>query len=124
MAEEKKKGYAEPVPVDLEAYRASLPKPAGEAVVGTGHTDVVKLSAIVYRNEKSRRSLSVHHLQRRLFELGFVDAGDDRDGWYGDSTQKAIINFKTSRNLANPAVLDIETLNSIFDGDPNVTVMP
>lgn len=119
--EEKK--YAQPIPVDLNAYRESLPKPAGDAVVGLGFTDEVKLSAIVYKNHNARRSLSVHHLQRRLLELGFKEAALDRDGWFGDSTQRAIRDFQRSKGLTETNnSINMETLTAVFAGDPNVTV--
>ena len=90
MPEEKK--YAEPVKVDLQSYIDSLPAPAGPEVVGLGVTDPIYISQMIYKNNLARRSLSVHHLQRRLKELGLVI--EDRDGWFGDGTKQAILDFQ------------------------------
>jgi peptidoglycan hydrolase-like protein with peptidoglycan-binding domain len=112
--------FAEPIPVDLNAYRESLPQPAGPEVVGTGETDEVRLSAIVFKNLHARRSLSVHHLQRRLAELGYEQAKQDKDGYFGEPTLSAITDFQ-ARNGILAEGLDEITFKRIFEGDPNVT---
>jgi len=107
------------------------PKPAARpktvavanAVVGAGETDEVLLSRCVYRSRVTRKSLSVHHLQRRLSELGFRDAGSDKDGWYGDLTLKAVKEFQAANKLEDTGLVDAATLEAIFAGDPNVTVI-
>jgi len=114
--------FAEPVPVDLNAYRESLPQPAGPAVVGTGETDEVRLNAIVFKNLYARRSLSVHHLQRRLAELGFEQVAQDKDGYFGDPTLSAITAFQAQNGILADG-LDEVTFKKIFEGDPNVTVI-
>ena len=117
-----KKKIAEPVAVDIEAVRDSLPKPAGEAVVGNGVVDTVKLSAIVYKNLQAKKSLSVHHLQRRLNELNYVEAYQDRDGWFGDRTKTALARFQADNKVGADGVPDLKTLNKLFAGDPNVEI--
>ena len=117
-----KKKIAEPVAVDIEAVRDSLPKPAGDAVVGNGVVDTVKLSAIVYKNLQAKKSLSVHHLQRRLNELNYVEAYQDRDGWFGDRTKTALARFQADNKVGADGVPDLKTLNKLFAGDPNVEI--
>lgn len=117
-----KKKIAEPVAVDIEAVRDSLPKPAGEAVVGNGLVDTVKLSAIVYKNLQAKKSLSVHHLQRRLNELNYVEAYQDRDGWFGDKTKTALARFQADNKVGADGVPDLKTLKKLFAGDPNVEI--
>jgi hypothetical protein len=117
-----KKKIAEPVAVDIEAVRDSLPKPAGEAVVGNGVVDTVKLSAIIYKNLQAKKSLSVHHLQRRLNELNYVEAYQDRDGWFGDRTKTALARFQADNKVGADGVPDLKTLNKLFAGDPNVEI--
>jgi hypothetical protein len=119
-----KSKYAEPIPVDLNAYLDSLPQPAGPEVVGTGITDEVSLRAVVFKNIHARRSLSVHHLQRRLAELGYVQAKQDKDGYFGDNTLNAITAFQQAKGLSiTGSSLDTTTFEAIFKDDPNVTII-
>ena len=118
------KKHADPVKVELEDIENSLPKPAGPAVVGTGERDVVKVSSIVYKNEIARKSLSVHHLQRRLLELGYADAGKDKDGYYGALTRRALVMFQQQNKLDPDGVASLVTLKTLFKDDPNVDVQP
>lgn len=92
------------------------------AVVGNTDTDPVYLSKIVYRNLAAKKSLSVHHLQRRLNDLGYTDAYADKDGFYGDLTKSAVESFQKDHDLLVTGIVDQDTLGAIFDGDPNVTV--
>ena len=41
---------------------------------GTGAVDDVVLSSCIYKNDLNRRSLTVFHVQRRLIELGLLEA--------------------------------------------------
>lgn len=98
--------------------------PATEyAVVSGGKVDEVRLSAIVFENKSAKKSLSVHHLQRRLREWGFDSAYTDRDGWYSVPTRQAINEFQEAQGLP-VGELDMVTLKAIFEGDTNVRVMP
>jgi peptidoglycan hydrolase-like protein with peptidoglycan-binding domain len=117
------KKYADPTPVNINRVRDALPAPAGPAVVSNGVTDEVKLSACVYRNQYARKSLTVHHLQRRLGELGYAVALSDRDGWYGDPTRIAVLNFQEKNGIEGDGIVDAATFSAIFAGDPNVTVI-
>jgi peptidoglycan hydrolase-like protein with peptidoglycan-binding domain len=92
------------------------------AVVGPGDTDTVKLSALVYKNIHQRKSLSVHHLQRRLNELGYAEAYADRDGFYGDLTAQAVGKFQQDNDLDVTTFADAPTIEKIFKDDPNVTL--
>ena len=117
------KKYAEPIPVNMNRVYNALPAPAGPAVVGNGVTDEVSLSACVYRNSYARKSLTVHHLQRRLGELGYAIALRDRDGWYGDVTRAAVQDFQDKNGIEGDGIVDAATFSAIFAGDPNVTVI-
>lgn len=119
-------------PIEVEEITAPVSptpvtKPAAHsnpsAVVGTGTRDDVLLSRCVFKSAATRKSLSVHHLQRRLAELGYPDAGSDKDGWYGDLTRMAVGFFQADRKLAGDGIVDAATLAAIFDGDSNVTVV-
>lgn len=112
-----------PVAVDLDAVKESLPEPAGPAVVGNGEVDDVFLSACVYKNVYSQKSLTIYHLQRRLVELGFEEAGLDKQGFFGGATKLAVKRFQESKKLDSTGVVDAVTFKAVFNGDPNVRVV-
>jgi hypothetical protein len=97
--------------------------PAGPAVVGFGVFDEVFLDKCIYKNVYNRKSLTVHHLQRRLYELGYIVALKDKDGYYGDLTRSAVAQLQTDRNLAGDGLMTAETFELIFANDPNVKVV-
>jgi hypothetical protein len=97
--------------------------PAGPAVVGFGVFDEVFLDKCVYKNVHNRKSLTVHHLQRRLYELGYIIALKDKDGYYGDLTRSAVAHFQTDRNLAGDGLMTAESFQLIFANDYNVKVV-
>lgn len=111
-------------PVVEEEKAASSKAPKSEyAVVSGKDKDEVRLSAIVFENVRSKKSLSVHHLQRRLREWGINGGYTDRDGWYGVSTRDAVHEFQKSQGLP-VGDLDLATLQAIFENDDNVRVLP
>lgn len=115
--------YAEPKAVSIEDIENAKPAPAGPAVVSNKTVDDVLLASIVYKNLYSRKSLSVHHLQRRLTELGYTEAGKDKDGYYGDQTKSAVARFQAANKLEGEGLVDARTLLLLFTGDPNVNVV-
>lgn len=117
------KRYKDAYPVDIDKARDALPKPATDAVVSGKEVDDVALSALVYKNNLSKKSLSVHHLQRRLNELGFTTAFLDKDGWFGDGTKIAIEDFRKSKGIVASGLIDAETLKVLFEGDAGVNLI-
>ena len=126
----------EPVIVTEELTPTPEPEPAPKAkakvrvedteathVVGLGDKDEVSLDACVYMNKYSRKSLTVHHLQRRLTELGYSEADSDKDGWYGELTMEAVKGFQGDNRLEVTGLMDADTFKRIFNGDPNVKVV-
>jgi len=114
----------EPVAAAVQ-YRTNskrLPSPAGQAVSGLPVDDVL-LSSCVFKNPAAKKSLSVHHLQRRLAELGYPDAYTDKDGWYGDLTKLAVAAYQEDNGLSGDGLVDGDTLESIFVDDQNVRVV-
>jgi peptidoglycan hydrolase-like protein with peptidoglycan-binding domain len=125
VPEEKK--YKQPVAVTPEELRqrleAEYPAPAGPAVVSNNAVDDVMLSACVYKNVHNRKSLTVHHLQRRLAELGYDVALQDADGYYADWTKTAVTFYQMDNGLPGTGVVDAATLEKVFTNDPNVRVV-
>jgi hypothetical protein len=117
------KRYKEAIPVDMNKYIESLPKPATPSVVSGKEVDDVSLSALVYKNQLSKKSLSVHHLQRRLNELGYTTAFLDKDGWLGDGTKIAVEQFRKDRDLLGTELIDKATLEALFSEDKGIVIV-
>jgi len=100
-----------------------LPKPATPSVVSGKEVDDVSLSALVYKNQLSKKSLSVHHLQRRLNELGYTTAFLDKDGWLGDGTKIAVEQFRKDRDLLGTELIDKATLEALFSEDKGIVIV-
>jgi len=109
----------EPMPMDTPAAEV----PSVPHVIGSGDYDEVFLDRCVYKNVYARKSLTVHHLQRRLGELGYGDATADRDGWYGDLTKESVKQFQGDNKLEDTGIMDATTFERVFAGDPNVKVI-
>lgn len=120
---------AEEVEVEVEAVeevapkKSAAPAAAPHAVIGTGDTDNVYLSKCIFKNMYAKKSLTVHHVQRRLVELGYTEADADKDGWYGDLTKNAVAELQAYLGIEGDGTMDAETFAAIFDGDHNVTVV-
>jgi peptidoglycan hydrolase-like protein with peptidoglycan-binding domain len=113
------------VKVEAEQPKPSpkpAPVPAAKHVVSGADKDEVHLKQCVYKNPYARKSLTIHHLQRRLAELGYDEAAADRDGWYGDLTKAAVAAYQKDNKLDGNGVMNAKTFETIFAGDPNVRV--
>lgn len=108
-----------------------LPEPVAEVfvqaasthhVVSGNATDDVFLESCVFKNQYARKSLTVHHVQRRLAELGFKDADSDKDGWYGDLTRLSVEQFQKAKGIEGDGLMNAATFSALFAGDSNVTV--
>jgi peptidoglycan hydrolase-like protein with peptidoglycan-binding domain len=107
----------EPVPAPVEP---PAPMPVANAAV-TGDVDEVFLAKCVYENKFERKSLTIHHIQRRLEELGYKDVIGDRDGWLGELTMMSVNQFQKDKGLdVTEKSVDVNTFLAIFAGDPNV----
>lgn len=111
----------EPAPAPAPRKRAAT-SGAGVVVSGTG-TDDVRLDMCVYKNPATRKSLSVHHLQRRLLACGFHEAGTDKDGWFADSTKLAVEQYQAANNRAVTGVVDADMLLALFADEPFINVI-
>jgi hypothetical protein len=92
-------------------------------VVSGNEFDDVYLSSCVFKNRRSRKSLTIHHMQRRLISLGYGEARSDPDGYFGDETAVAVAAFRKDNNLTGTEPMDAETFEAIFKGDTNVKVV-
>lgn len=126
---EKLKPLVEETVKPEEKADTTKPKPENtapattNAVVGGGLTDAVHLSKCIYKNAFARKSLTVHHVQRRLVELGYKVADSDKDGWYGDMTKLAVSQFQADNGTEGDGTMNAATFSELFAGDHNVTVV-
>ena len=109
-----------PEPVVVEQPKAEY-QPS-QAVSGEDVDDVM-LANCIYKNVYARKSLTVHHLQRRLIELGYKDADADKDGWLGDETVASIKKFQADKGMDVTGSVDADTFNKIFEGDQHVNIV-
>jgi peptidoglycan hydrolase-like protein with peptidoglycan-binding domain len=107
---------------EVKAVRKSKKVAVPGAAVSGGATDDVHLDRCVFKNLHARKSLTVHHLQRRLAELGYDSALTDRDGWYGDITRDAVASWQRDNNVDGDGTMTADTFSRIFADDPNVVV--
>lgn len=122
----------EPEPVAVAPVEPPAPAPTPQPqpvaapsrhVVTDGDADPVYLSACVYQNKYNKKSLTIHHVQRRLVDLGYNDAVGDRDGWYGELTALAVKAFQKDKGLEATGLMNEETFAKLFQGDTNVEVI-
>jgi len=112
----------EPMPEPMPEPEAVQQPQASHAVSGEDVDDVM-LANCVYKNVYARKSLTVHHLQRRLIELGYKDADADKDGWLGDETVASIKKFQADKGMDVTGTVDADTFVKIFEGDVHVNVV-
>jgi peptidoglycan hydrolase-like protein with peptidoglycan-binding domain len=112
----------EPMPEPEVVTQPQAIYQASQAVSGDDVDDVI-LANCVYKNVYARKSLTVHHLQRRLIELGYKDADADKDGWLGDETVASIKEFQADKGMDVTGSVDADTFIKIFEGDVHVRVV-
>ena len=117
------KRYKQPIPVSLDEVYARQEQRLVESGVSLSEIAEVRLSAIVFQNPLSKRSVSIHFLQSRLDELGFHLAKSDKDGWFSEGTKTAVMGFQEKNGLQGTGLVDEATLLAIFDGDDKVKVI-
>jgi hypothetical protein len=112
----------EPTPEPVVVEQPKESHQVSHAVSGEDVDDVI-LANCVYKNVYARKSLTVHHLQRRLIELGYKDADADKDGWLGDETVASIKDFQADKGMDVTGSVDADTFTKIFEGDVHVRVV-
>ena len=112
----------EPAPEPKVIKQPKQSDQISHAVSGDDVDDVI-LANCVYKNVYARKSLTVHHLQRRLIELGYKDADADKDGWLGDETVASIKKFQADKGMDVTGSVDSETFIKIFEEDTHVNVV-
>lgn len=83
---------------------------------------VVLLSKLVFESNE-QNSNSVRALQTRLFELGYITAGDDKQGWISLGTVEALEDYVKDSSIEADSIYSKEVIESLFIGTP-VQVLP
>lgn len=99
-----------------EPVKEQAPK-SPYAVVGGGKRDTVLATV----DAGSGKSLSVHHIQRRLAERGHSSVFRDRDGFWREGTTDALNDYVEAQKLDGSDRLAV--LKSLFENDDNVEVV-
>ncbi len=109
---------------DAAPKKSKGKKSASTAFVPTQLADgtAVYMSKMVFQSEYEQNSNSVRAVQSRLMELGYVTAGDDKQGWISAGTAEALENFKNDNDL-EVGMLDEELVKALFSGT-SVKVLP
>lgn len=125
-AEKADAAKAEVSTAEPEAKKTEAVAPAAvthTVTVSGNATDEVRLSKCIYKNMYARKSLSVHHVQRRLVELGYKVVDSDKDGWYGDMTKLGVAQFQADNGYDGDGLMNARTLEDLFAGDRGITVV-
>lgn len=114
-----------PAPTPIEVVEQPAPTPPvyiHAAVSEDDSADRIVLASCIYKNTYNQKSLTVHHVQRRLNELGYHEAYADNDGYYGDLTKNAVADFQKAKGIEGEGLMDEETFAALFAGDRKVII--
>lgn len=103
VVEEKKPAPKKPAGKKAKP-RTSLPKPT-----------YVSLKALVYLGVP-KNSASVAAVQTRLLELGYVEAGGERRGWFGPLTCQSLEAFQQDEGIEEENCAGEQTITALFAG--------
>lgn len=103
---------------------ANKKKPSGPVIPSElGEGVIVSLARLVFENLFTKNSMSVIAVQARLVELGYGQAGNDRQGWLSDNTVEALKAYQADKKLISENPVSEETIVALFAGTP-VEVTP
>lgn len=103
------------------AEPAVVPSAPNAAVSGAA-VDPIRYSAAVPTPKNGpRKSLTVYHVARRLYEHGHTEAWSETI--YGTLTRQSVANWQTARGDEATGVLTRDQFLALFKGDPNVNAV-
>ena len=79
-------------------------------------------SKIIFENKKSKTSMSVWQVQRRLFDLGYETVREAKPGYYEALTLNAVKAYRADKNLGDGEI-DAKFLKSLFKDDKAVKLI-
>lgn len=103
-----------------EAKKGKNSDQSNAAAKGSGV--YIQMSALVCCGS-ARNSRSVISTQKRLMELGYASAGDDKSGYFGENTCSALQEFQKDKRIESKDCADIATIEALFSGTA-VEILP
>lgn len=88
-------------------------------VSGSAVDPILYSRAVPTPKNGPRKSLTVYHLQRRLYELGHTEAWSETI--YGKLTRSSVSKWQESAGYEPTGVLTRGQFTELFSGDPNVS---
>ena len=87
-------------------------------------SDLVEVfeSKIIFENKKSKTSMSVWQVQRRLNDLGYEIVRQAKPGYYEALTLNAVKAYRADKDLGDGEI-DVKFLKSLFAGDKTVKLI-
>ena len=71
----------------------------------------------------ARNSRSVISVQKRLMELGYASAGDEKSGYFGENTCSALQEFQKDKRIESKDCAVLATIEALFSGTA-VEILP
>lgn len=94
----------------------------GTHTVTTGLRDELIPSHVVVKNIFRKKSLTVHHIQRILIELGYTEADIDPDGFYGDGTIEAVKKWQAHTKNEITGIITEPQLRTLIEFDDSTFI--
>jgi len=91
-------------------------------VAAKGSGVYVQMAALVCCGS-ARNSRSVISVQKRLMELGYASAGDEKSGYFGENTCSALQEFQKDKRIESKDCADLTTIKALFSGTA-VEILP
>lgn len=100
------------------ATQATTAQGATEATTVAADTSVadtykIELDGLSLKYEDENDNVKI--MQKRLFDLGYVDDEENITGYYGDVSKEAVKNFQTKNGIKATGTADNATLVKLFD---------
>jgi len=94
------------------------------SAVESAPSDLVEVfeNKIIFENKKSKTSMSVWQVQRRLYDLGYEIVREAKPGYYEALTLNAVKAYRADKNLGEGDI-DAKFLKSLFAGDKAVKLI-
>lgn len=103
------------------AEPAVVPSAPNAAVSGAAVDPILYSRAVPTPKNGPRKSLTVYHIARRLYEHGHTEAWSENI--YGKLTRSSVSAWQTDRGDEPTGILTRDQFLALFRGDPNVSAV-
>lgn len=94
----------------------------GQHTITDNFRDTLHFDQVIIKNVFRKKSLTIHHIQRVLNDLGYTSVNADPDGFYGDGTLDAVRTYQAQTKNDVTGVLTKEQLTLLFEHDDSAVV--